>query len=332
VRSNLLFAPAPGTYSFNWSGLALGLLSAAKNDRLVSTHWTTSTTTPLYYFIDRATLAPVEMTDGQPTAVTGALLPISADRCVHLITHGKTELARLSAVTGVTVDVNSVTSWDFFSTPFAAMGFGGTLPLAQNSSNIPMDVELDVAYGSPYVGEADLSLVQVGVETLYGVPQAAGVELEDVEQLWDLIPPSSGGSCSASIDSDASPIALLATSTLAGVQLQKDAQSISIDRSQPVPFDYTLTSGAVDNISVELDEVLAVDIGTNSTSIVVPVRVFVARDTAVIDPALFTRGHYYVFRVITQRGLPGAPQLDYRTHSFPAGTATIYTSMFRIAN
>jgi hypothetical protein len=323
-------------FTFDWSSLGIGLFSAAKNDRFVYTNWTHSTIAPWYYTISEADVASVEMVDGQPVTIgPHTPTPVAQDRCVHLTTHGKTELGRLGAATGLDVSDSSVSGagWDLFSTPIASMGPDGGLPLVENSTNVAADDDRDITYGTPYVGESDVSVVQIYIERPLVLPQTNGTIVEHRENFYDLIQPGSGSPCSSVIDATATPIAQLATTMLAQTSLDKDGQAITIDRSAPVRLEYTLGSGAVDNVSVELDEAISVAPGGQPSTVVVPLRTYIVRDgVVVIDPELFVRGHYYLFNVTTRTGLPGAAQLDFRAQTFPQGFATIYTTMFRIAN
>jgi hypothetical protein len=331
------------TYLFNasvakplidWSTTGLGMLSAAAHDRVQYQHWDVVGGAPYEVITEYDERSP-EMHDGDTIAFTGTPAALKPDHCVHLKTHRLREQQRLQAAT---LNANtSGSSWVIDSTPLAALGAGAALPLAQQYPvTMSADDELDVVYGSPYPGEVDISNIQISSQRMLSRPTATVVlNLANSEQLVDLISPAAGPSCPNNIvDVGAMPPALMSSSSLAGTPLTDDKQVVSIDRSQLVPFEYTLGAGQSDLVYLTLYEVIVAIDGTTPITATVALRTFAATGSSPIeiDPNLLVRGHYYVLDVSTRVGLTGAPQFDFRTIAFPVMTANVYTSMFRIEN
>ena len=327
------FANAGGVSSglLDWSSTPYGLVSAAKGDRFYWLHYQEQG--PLQYYAIIETDQPmVEMQDGMPTMIGTQGAPdtpvsLAQDRCVHMKVPAATEYARL--VTGTAFTSPSGVYWDIYSMSAAAFGPGGGLPVAQASQPLTTDTEFDVAYGSPFPGESDVSLVQVYGERDLHVEGSVPLKIENVELFFDQVP--AGSTCATTIDADTTPLALLDTATLAGTLLSYDAQPITIDRAAPLQLDYTLKPGASDYVNIELFEVLSVGPMPGYTA-VVPVRRYIAPSPVLIDPSLLVRNHYYIFAVTVQTGYPGGAQLDFRTATYPWASAAMYTTMFRVAN
>jgi hypothetical protein len=213
------------------------------------------------------------------------------------------------------------------------MAAGAALPLALAHDYLTSDTAFDVVYGSPYIGETDLSISQFVVQReLYAPGTSTPLLIENNEVLYDLITPSSQQPCPSNIvHVDAAPLALVTSVSVGGTPLTNDDQALDLDRSQPVRLDYTLSTGAVDYIVIQVHEVIAVGDNATQTATVTVSRYFASTET-LLDPSVFVRNHRYIITATVEVGLPNAGQLDFRAATYPAGSTQMYTTMFRVAN
>jgi hypothetical protein len=314
--------------TLDWSHTNDGLLSAARNDRLLYQHWQVVGTNT-YSTITEADEEAVEMMDGVPTVIpstgTKALPPLLADRCVHLVSKRLTELSRLEKLTGLP----GKATWGVFSGPPVGGNPGALFQLALSTdAATPVDDDLEIDYASPYHGELDVIFVQDIVSRPFQLPNTQAVGLAEAQNLFALVTPTSSP-CPDNITSvGETPQAIAASVTLAGQLLMSDAQVVMLERSSPIPLEYTLTDGVYDYITVTVVELFPSAGVTQSR----PVRTYVGASPLAVDPALFVKDHYYTLLVTVTRGYPQASMLDYRTHAFPSGTTTIYSPMFRVGS
>jgi hypothetical protein len=313
--------------TLDWLHTNDGLLSAARNDRLLYQRWQVVGTNT-YSTITEADEEAVEMSDGVATVIpsTGgskALPPLPADRCVHLVSKRLTELSRLEALTGLPVKA----TWGVYSGLSVGDNPGILLQLAL-STDAPVDDDLEIRYASPYHGEVDVVFVQDIASRTFQLPNTTGAAMAEVENLFDVVMPATAP-CPGNITSiGGTPQAFAISTTLAAQSLTDDSQVVTLDRSSPVPVEYTLTEGAYDYVVVSVFELFPSAGVTQFRE----VRSYVGASPLVVDPTLFVKDHHYTLQVTVTRGYPRAVMLDFATHAFPSGTTVIYSPMFRIGN
>jgi hypothetical protein len=138
------------------------------------------------------------------------------------------------------------------------------------------------------------------------------------------------GNCAAVVDFGGSKAPLLALGTLGGVGLTQDGMPVSISRSEPLPFTFTLRGDdPYDVVSIRLAEVIAV---ANATQLRMIRMIHTTDGVFELDPVELLANRRYIIGVSTQRRYPMAATGDFVTQTLPIATSSMFTPMFQIVN
>jgi hypothetical protein len=333
IRTWLSPVGTAATYTVDWhgatdlSGAPAALLSGAAGDRMYVVHYATPSG---YNVVDQAgeaasTLTLVDGTGNPPVPITlGATPP----RCTRVQTHNASLASMLVAAAPRATDATAA-YWGIQSIAAPAEGHAEGNAVAFDTVSTPVDDDIQLTYGNPYQGETDVLVTGVSASHTLASGTATQLKLASAINTYTLPQPDTTGSCNSTTTAALPPSALPTTTTVAGQQLTTDGQSVTIDRSAPVPIAVGLTAGSYDQVVVALDEVVVQNGATALTS----VAVYAPLDaTAGVDPASLLVGHQYVVVMVVYTGIPGSRAADFRVHSYPASQAAVASFSFRVAN
>jgi hypothetical protein len=315
--------------ALDWAHSGRGLPDASQFDELFYERWQKVKTG--YTQITDYLASSTTLVDGQQSVIGGPTNMLFPNLCVHVVSQRPTDSNVLRAHSLGTAFGDG---WSISSVPMPALGGTGTLPIVQSSPGTAAD-DLDVLFGTPFVRDLGMmASVGISASRLLKLPTSTiAFTATDALAYSILFTPSVAGSCPTNmVQPDTTPIALLSSASIAGTVLAADGQQVTIDRSGPVPFAYTLTSNDYDDVIVTLFELVNVGVAPTTQTSVIAVRPYYAASPIAIDPSLLSKSHTYVLTVTARVGFPGARQLDYRNPVFPVAASRIWTAMFQIAN
>ncbi|MDB4956823.1 MAG: hypothetical protein JWO36_4392 [Myxococcales bacterium] len=319
-------SPVP-MFTFDWRAAGVvsgtnGLLDSAKGDVLYYAHYMDNTTEHCFV-VDAIGSANVTLATGVPTAVAVTPQSVPAPHCVSFVPRRAEELARLQNVWPPRMGDAVTTAWQILSVPTPDATSQGGIPVVFNNDVGSSGERHAVRFGNPYTSESMIIFVTTEIDRKIAVPgTTVAASIAYSTSHWFAVTDNCSG---APIDM-AGTVGIPSNPTLGGQTIVENSV-VNFDRNGLVALDFvTASPGAIDYHEVSLFEFDGVGTTTVAKTIY-RWRVFGSR--VMVDPSLMVKGTNYAFQVMAMSGYPKIAERDFKTASYPAGTSTVFTPVFK---
>ena len=312
-------------YTFTWP-VGYPRLRAERYDRLFFTFddaGASGASVP-YRTIVKYRTDDVTILNGTTNAVSSennrvGLTSVQRTRCMRVRVDFATMIQRLQGAYSA-LGTMLANAWYVVDVPEPSLGFFGTHSVAYASD--VGNIEGDIDFGDPFPGVNGYTAHVLFARTL---KVGAATRTVAVGTVAYALPPT--GSCGT--PAPALPEIVLPSMTrIAGSDLAGAESMVTIDRSAPVPVEWSIASpGYVDYWQVSLLELTGTALDFGKT-----IAYSTVESSLVIAPSDLVVGKTYVLQIMPSVGFPGAVAGDLATRSYPALTHTFYSGTFTIAN